>query len=245
MGAGWPVGLPEELRKETQQALDRAADIASGTEPMLPIETATIEGEPAYELLTESASAALLVVGSRHRQTMGSVLLGSVGAGVAPRAQCPVVVVRGPAGELAVGAWTVAGMDGGPGDQEVLAYAFDHAGRHGTGLKAVLCWHPHAVQPAHWLHELYAQARQDAEERLGHALAGWPEKYPDVRVSQAVVDEHPGAGLVAEGHGAHLLVVGTHGHHALAGTLLGSTSQAVLHHATCPVAVIHTGRKLA
>ena len=55
-----------------------------------------------------------------------------------------------------------------------------------------------------------------------------------------VVDDHPGAGLVAEGHGAHLLVVGTHGGHALTGTLLGSTSQAVLHHATCPVAVVRT-----
>jgi nucleotide-binding universal stress UspA family protein len=53
-----------------------------------------------------------------------------------------------------------------------------------------------------------------------------------------VVREHPVAGLVSEAAGAHLLVVGAHGRHALAGTLLGSVSQGVLHHATCPVAVI-------
>src|SRR6266540_7325111 len=108
MGAGWPVELPEEIRKETQLALDRAAGVARAAWPEVDVETRVIEGDPVSDLLAESADAAVLVVGSRHRQTMGSVLLGSVGAGVAPLAHCPVVVIRGPAGEQAVGAWTVA-----------------------------------------------------------------------------------------------------------------------------------------
>jgi nucleotide-binding universal stress UspA family protein len=61
-------------------------------------------------------------------------------------------------------------------------------------------------------------------------------------VHSVVIDDHPGPGLVAEGNGAHLLVVGARGRHALAGTLLGSTSQGVLHHANCPVAIIPVGR---
>ena len=37
---------------------------------------------------------------------------------------------------------------------------------------------------------------------------------------------------------AHQLAVRTHGQHAATGTLLGSVSQGVLHHAACPVAVV-------
>jgi nucleotide-binding universal stress UspA family protein len=57
-------------------------------------------------------------------------------------------------------------------------------------------------------------------------------------VQAAVIREHPVAGLVDASTAQHLLVVGSRGRHALTGTLLGSVSQGVLHHATCPVAVI-------
>jgi len=46
------------------------------------------------------------------------------------------------------------------------------------------------------------------------------------------------SGLVAESMAQRLLVVGTRSRHPVAGTLLGSVAQGVLHHATCPVAVI-------
>jgi nucleotide-binding universal stress UspA family protein len=70
-------------------------------------------------------------------------------------------------------------------------------------------------------------------------IAGWQEKYPDVAVHRGVVREHPVEGLVAQSHADTLLVVGNHARHAHMTTLLGSVSQGVLHHATCPVAVVH------
>jgi nucleotide-binding universal stress UspA family protein len=64
------------------------------------------------------------------------------------------------------------------------------------------------------------------------------DRYPNVQVHPTVLRAHPVHGLVDESTAGRLLVVGSHGRHALAGTLLGSVSQGVLHHATCPVAVV-------
>ncbi|MFD1047233.1 universal stress protein, partial [Kibdelosporangium lantanae] len=44
--------------------------------------------------------------------------------------------------------------------------------------------------------------------------------------------------LIDHAREAQLVVVGSRGRGAVAGLLLGSTSQQLLHHALCPVAVV-------
>jgi len=58
-------------------------------------------------------------------------------------------------------------------------------------------------------------------------------------LQRGVVRDHPLAGLVAAADGEDLLVVGSRSAHARVAALLGSVSRGVLHHATCPVAVVH------
>jgi nucleotide-binding universal stress UspA family protein len=57
------------------------------------VETLAICGQPAKVLLDAAANADLLVVGSRGRSGFTGLLLGSVSAGVAHHARCPVVIV--------------------------------------------------------------------------------------------------------------------------------------------------------
>jgi nucleotide-binding universal stress UspA family protein len=229
---------PEQhyLRQMAEQLAATMADRARALGPGVTVSGAAIEGSPVEVLLKESKHAALLAVGSRQLKTFASAILGSVSAAVAARAHGPAVVIRGPAGNPAEGAAVVVGVDGRDAAEAQLAYGFEHASRHEVPLRAVLCWRPDVLASMEWRPEPPPPER--AERWLGEVIAGWQDKYPDVPVHTAVVREHPVAGLVNEAAGAHLLVVRAHGRHALTGTLLGSVSQGVLHHATCPVAVI-------
>jgi nucleotide-binding universal stress UspA family protein len=219
-----------------ETTVQRAAEHAQATDGSVSVSTAVLEGNAATELIAESQSAQLVVVGSRHYETLHAGVLGSVSSAVAARAECPVVVVTGPAAPPTEGAAVIVGVDATDHTEPVLRFAFEYASRHHAPLHAVLCWHLDPIYEMAWRGQQPVPDRVEAW--LSEALAGWREKFPDVRVTAGAIREHAVPGLVAAAHGQHLLVVGARGRHALTGTLLGSVSQGVLHHATCPVAVV-------
>ncbi len=227
---------PQSVARAARDIMDRAVGRVRELAPDVHVDEFVTEGHAVTVLEDESTRAVLVVLGSRQLAGFGSSVLGSVSAATAARASCPVVVVRGPAGSAAELPSVVVGIDGRDDPAHLLAFGFEHASRHAVPLRAVLCWHPDRLATMMWRSE--PSAPPEADELVSEALAGWREKYPDVAVRGGVIREHPTAGLVAQSHGQHMLVVGRHGRHALVGTLLGSTSQGVLHHATCPVAVV-------
>lgn len=77
-----------------------------------------------------------------------------------------------------------------------------------------------------------------AERTLETAVANASTARRDVVVAQRVRRGHPGAMLLEQSKGADLLVVGSHGHGRIIGSLLGSVSQQCVHEATCPVVVV-------
>jgi nucleotide-binding universal stress UspA family protein len=224
------------VRASCDLLLAEAVAAAAERAPDVPVETCAYEGDAVTMLLHESERAASLVLGSRGLGSFGSAVLGSTGSAVSARASCPVVVVRGGPVPRHDGQTVVAGVDGLDTSDAVLSYAFDHASRHRLPLHAVLCWYPDfSLMTAELEHERYA-AR--AEIWLAEAVAGWGEKYPDVSVRASAQRQHTVAGLVEASQSQHLLVVASRGRHSFVGTLLGSVSQGVLHHARCPVAVV-------
>ncbi|HST48538.1 universal stress protein [Jatrophihabitans sp.] len=237
MYADYPADI-ERIRQHAATVISNAVADAERAAPGVLVTGDTVDGAPAPALVEASEAASLLVLGSRQRSALGATVLGSVSAAAAARASCPAIVLRGPAGLAGEQAEVVVGVDGSPASQALLEFAFDHASRRRAPLRAVLCWHPDVFAEMLWRPEPPAPTRTEAW--LAEAIAGWQEKYPDVDVRSGVVREHPAVGLVSESATARLLVVGNRGRHALAGTLLGSVSQAVLHSATCPVAVVPT-----
>jgi nucleotide-binding universal stress UspA family protein len=231
------VDVVGHIREAARTELQTAKDYLAQQWPDVRVTGDLVHGIAWAVLLDQSEQSALTVLGSRHLGPWGATVLGSVSTVVAARASGPVVVVEGSAGLPGEEAAVVAGVDGSDLTDDVLSFAFDYADRHGRGLHAVFCWRPDVAAAMQWRPEPPAPER--ADRWLAEELAGWREKYPDVAVHPAVVRDHPVAGLVAAAAAQDLLVVGARARHARLAPLLGSVSQGVLHHATCPVAVVH------
>lgn len=185
----------------------------------------------------------MLVVGNRGLGGFASLLLGSVSQQVATHATGPVVVVRGradrPSGEIAVG------VDGSASAQRALALGFDEAQRRGCGLLAVRSYPvpaaPYAMDLPPLPYDLDAAGR-DAARTLDAALTPWRDKYPAVPVKALTEPGSPARTLVEVSSDAILIIIGSRGHGALVGGLLGSVGQQLLHHADCPVMIVRPGQ---
>ena len=240
------VGLPalskapygQYLREAAEKGLVAAADVAAEVDPDVPVERELVLGFPAGVLLERSQTAELLVVGDHGRGRIASAVAGSVALSVAARSACPVVVVRGaiPDGALPV----VVGIDGTPLSEAAIPFAFDAAAARHVPLIAVHTWLDEINDPA--LAELvdWQTAAVRAEEVLAERLAGWGEKYPDVPVQRLVARGRAGHALLDQAARAQLAVVGSRGHGEIAGLLLDSVSNALVHGARCPVAIVRS-----
>ena len=82
-----------------------------------------------------------------------------------------------------------------------------------------------------------------AQDALDKSLEETAASTAGVSVTPLLHQGHPANVLVAEAHGADLLVVGSRGLGGFKGLLLGSVSQQCAHHATCPVAIVPNGSR--
>jgi nucleotide-binding universal stress UspA family protein len=233
--------LKETLEGEAERHLAEAVSCARGVAPGVEIAGTVVPGETAPELIELSRSASLITVGSRGLSRFTELLLGSVGAALAAHAHCPVLVSRGSA---APSSPVIVGVDGSPANQRAIGFAFAEASVREVDLIAMHVWSEWSVPLTPPQDESLAYAkkpgelRQEEEALLSEALSGWCEEYPDVRLKLHTVRGRAREELLAASKDARMLVVGSRGQGGFTGMLLGSVSQAVLHHAHCPVVVV-------
>lgn len=190
-------------------------------------------GTAAKELIAASARAVLLVVGSRGRNPMAALLLGSVSRACLAQAPCPVVVVRPQLHRARSRGRVIVGVDMSSHSRRAQLFAAEEARLRGATL--------HAVHAVHWDNvgaELITPTREQ--------LVGWGRDLVAVELAATGVTARP---VVIHGHAtdvlvrhstyADLLVVGARGRGSTAGMLLGSVSNHCAQHAHCPVMIVH------
>jgi nucleotide-binding universal stress UspA family protein len=236
-----PIPRPD-LGAAAQRLLAQARARSHETAPDLPVNCTTVSAAPAAGLIWRADGAAMVVVGSRGRSGVASMLLGSVSMYVSAHAPCPVIVVPAldESSPARLRGLVVVGYDGSPQADAALAFAVTEASLRGAELEVV-----HSSEHADVAAEIYRAKREASRRRqqreyelLQQAIATWAEKHPDLQITPILTSEPTAPFLVDKSAVADLVVVGSHGHDPFTGMLLGSVSHAVLNAARCPVAVV-------
>jgi nucleotide-binding universal stress UspA family protein len=138
----------------------------------------------------------------------------------------------------------VVGVDGSGASSDALRWAARQAHLTGASLEAVISWEvaptfypvpvPSGYDPA-------SNAKNALDQTLDSVIGD-----PDgLDIVPAVVQGPAAPTLLRAANGADLLVVGSRGHGALVGMLLGSVSEQCVTQATCPVVVVHESHPAA
>ena len=138
------------------------------------------------------------------------------------------------------------GVDGSEASKDALRWAARQAEATDAALEVVMTWQlPTAAYaysvPMPTAYDFGPRSKQELDEII-QQIRG---EFPRIEVSGSVIEGQAGPVLLSVAEGADLLVVGSRGHGAVVGMLLGSVSEYCITHATCPVVVVRHGKRTA
>lgn len=226
---------PEYTEDHAQATLAAWVTEALGGGPA--IDQRVVLGLASRALLEASDAADLLVLGARGTGGFEGLLIGSVSERVAQLATRPVAVVRTTAPMR--GGRVVTGVDGSARSLGALRWAAAEARARDADLEVIHAWSlpmMAAVPMVPLTADSYSLIERSSRSVLEAALA--ESDLAGLRVQPILVHGSPAGALIERGAGAGLIVAGTRGLGRISGTLLGSVSRQLLHHAPCPVVVI-------
>lgn len=244
------TGAPT-LVAEPTGVLGESVELARSRHPGLAVRPLQMPDAPVTSLLAAAETADVVVLGSRGIEGFRGLLLGSTTMHVAPYAQCPVVVVHSgmeggvtPFGDDDADpgnpGQVVLGYDGSSASNRAAAFAFRHAEAVGCGVVAVSVEAGRGEPETEEIDPENATPGSDTSAFHSPVIVT-AASFPDVPVSFVAGTGRPAEVLLGAAVGAALLVVGSRGSGGFSGLVMGSVSQKVLAHASCPVAVLHPG----
>jgi nucleotide-binding universal stress UspA family protein len=219
-----PQAMQDALRADALATVGRAREWIADAAPDLAVNEVVLMADARVTLLQLSEAAALVVVGSRGRGPVKSLLLGSVGVALTRHASCPVVVVR-PENRGAVRNGVVVGADATERSLATVEFAYRQASLHRLPL---------TIMHSYW----EASSEDEARRTLAESIAGLVEKFPEVNARTELVRGTADDSLVRASERMDLVVVGTHHAGVMSAVVFGSIADAVVQHARCPVAVV-------
>ncbi|MFI5696398.1 universal stress protein [Kribbella sp. NPDC051586] len=224
-----------ELVNDVQKFLDESPDA-------LDHEAELMVGPPARTLAEAAAGSRMLVVGRRGLGVFRRLLIGSTSEAVVIRAQVPVVVVPAHWKPTDHTGPVLVALDDAEDNAAVLEFAIAAAAERSLPVRILHVWDLPAVVSWDAMNTagVGAEWAENAQRHFENVAAEWQAKYPNTTIQVDVRRGHAVDGVVtaAEECDAQLVVVGTRHHTRLMSVLLGSVTRGVLHHATCPLAVV-------
>ncbi|MEV0738467.1 universal stress protein [Streptomyces sp. NPDC050549] len=222
--------------------LARAEERAHEVAPGIGITRSVVAGEAFEVLEIESRSAVLAVVGDRGLSAFAGLLLGSTAVHLAAHGRCPVMVARGRAAPTGP---VLLAVDGSLAGQAAVEFAFAEAALRKAPLVALHVWNTWSERayegPGDPLTAVVVDAahlREAEQHLLDETVASGQEVFPQVAVERRLVRSRIRPALIDASRQAQLVVTGARGRGGFTGLLLGSVSQALLHHVHCPVTVV-------
>lgn len=137
----------------------------------------------------------------------------------------------------------VVGMEGSGGAKAALRWALDEAKHRDCVVEVITAYAPTYVaaapdfnyvplDPVDLKTEVQQMQERVVNEVLGQVAAG------DVKITRRMVKGRPVDSLIEAAAGAEMLVVGSRGRGGFRGLLLGSVSQQLAQHASCPLVIV-------
>lgn len=221
----WPGGRSFDdapdwatARHEAGRIVALAVATAARTVPGVQVEGLLTDGLPVRELLRQSRTAGLLVLGDDDLALSPRIPADSVLVQTVSRARCPVLVARGnrpPAGPL------LTAVDGSP--SSLLA------------LRLAVAESRHRAVPLEVAHVVGHDDEREAGRRLLESALAAVGGLSEARSRVLVGDAAPI--LVHASQRARMMIVGPRGNSG--GSLLGEVAQQLLRRCACPTVFVH------
>jgi nucleotide-binding universal stress UspA family protein len=222
------------LAKPCEEALREAEQLAR--EERVLIKTVCEEGETYERIidLADGSNADVIVMGRRGLKKFDRALVGSVTARVIGHTQCDVLVV--PAGSVLGWKKILVATDGSKFSSIAINKAIDFAKAYGGSLVVVSV----VDVPT----EFYAEAPQAVEDMVRKAKEYTAAVREQAEAAGVKAETYVGEAetfeaivKLAKDQAVNMIVVGSHGRTGLRRLLMGSVTEKVIGHATCPVLV--------